>query len=152
MQGKVPACFLCFYFMLEYSRYYERCGFHPWVKKTPWRRKQQPTPIFLPGKFHGQRSLVGYSPWGCKESDTTEQLSTQFQVYSKVIQLYIYMYLLFFKFFSHLGYYKILSSLCQTVGPCWLYILNTAVCTGQSQTPNLSLFPSLSSGNHEFFL
>ena len=35
----------------------------------------QPTPVFLPRKFHGQRSLVGYSPWGCKESDTTEQLS-----------------------------------------------------------------------------
>ena len=39
-----------------------------------WRRKWQSTPVLLPGKFHGQRSLVGYSPWGCKESDTTEQL------------------------------------------------------------------------------
>ena len=37
--------------------------------------KWQPTPVFLPGKSHGQRSLVGYSPWGCKESDTTEQLT-----------------------------------------------------------------------------
>ena len=36
-----------------------RCGFNPWVRKIPWRRKWQPTPIFLPGKFHGQRSLVG---------------------------------------------------------------------------------------------
>ena len=42
----------------------------------PWRREWQPTPVFLPGKSHGQRSLVGYSPWGHKESDTTEQLST----------------------------------------------------------------------------
>ena len=41
--------------------------------KIPWRKKWQPTPVFLPGEFHGQRSLVGYSPWGCKESDTTEQ-------------------------------------------------------------------------------
>ena len=41
---------------------------------TLWRRKWQPTPVFLPGKFHGQRSLVVYSPWGRKESDTTEQL------------------------------------------------------------------------------
>ena len=41
-----------------------------------FRRTWQPTPVFLPGKSHGQRSLVGYSPWGCKESDTTEQLST----------------------------------------------------------------------------
>ena len=37
----------------------------------PWRRKWQPTPEFVPEKFHGQRSLVGYSPWGLKESDTT---------------------------------------------------------------------------------
>ena len=43
-----------------------------------WRRKWQPTPVLLPGKFHGQRSLVGYSPWGCKESDTTEQLHFHF--------------------------------------------------------------------------
>ena len=39
-----------------------RCEFDPWVGKIPWRRKLQPTPVFLPGKFHGQRSLVGYSP------------------------------------------------------------------------------------------
>ena len=42
----------------------ERCEFDPWVGKIPWRRKWQPTPVFLPRKFHGQRSLVGYSPWG----------------------------------------------------------------------------------------
>ena len=41
------------------------------VGKIPWRRKWQPTPVFLPGESHGQRSLVGYSPWGHKESDTT---------------------------------------------------------------------------------
>ena len=51
-----------------------RPGFDPWVRKIPWRRKWQPTLVFLPGKPHGQRSLVGYSPWGCKESDTTERL------------------------------------------------------------------------------
>ena len=44
--------------------------------ENPRRRKWQPTPLFLPGKFHGQSSLVGYSPWGRKESDTTERLST----------------------------------------------------------------------------
>ena len=49
----------------------------PWVGKIPYSRKWQPAPVFLPGNFHGQRSLVGYSPSGCKELDTTEQLNTQ---------------------------------------------------------------------------
>ena len=43
-----------------------RLRFIPWVKKIPWRREWQPTPVFLPGKSHGQRSLAGYSPWGRK--------------------------------------------------------------------------------------
>ena len=51
-----------------------RPGFDPWVRKIPWRRKWQPTPVLLPGKSHRWRSLVGYSPWGHKESDTTERL------------------------------------------------------------------------------
>ena len=48
---------------------------NPWVRKIPWRRRWQPTPVFLPGKFLGQRSLAGYSPWDCRESDTTERLN-----------------------------------------------------------------------------
>ena len=52
-----------------------RPGFDPWVRKIPCRKEWQPTPVFLPGEFHGQRSLVGYNQWGRKESDTTEQLS-----------------------------------------------------------------------------
>ena len=48
----------------------QETGFDPWVGKIPWRRKWQPTPVFLRGESHGQRSLVGYSPWGRKESDT----------------------------------------------------------------------------------
>ena len=47
-------------------------GVDPWVRKIPWRKKWQATPEFLPGKHHGQRNLVACSPWGCKESDTTE--------------------------------------------------------------------------------
>ena len=43
-----------------------RCGLHPWVGKSPWRKKWQPTQVFLPVKSHGQRSLVGYSTWGSK--------------------------------------------------------------------------------------
>ena len=50
----------------------KRLGFNPWVRKIPWRRKWRLTPVFLPGKFNGQRSLVGYSPWGRKELDMTK--------------------------------------------------------------------------------
>ena len=55
-----------------------RSGFNSWVGKLPWRRIWQSTPALLPGKSHGQRSLIGYSPWGRKESDTTEQLHFHF--------------------------------------------------------------------------
>ena len=51
-----------------------RHGIDPRVRKIAWRRKWQPPSVFLPVKFHGQRSLAGYSPWGCKESDTSERL------------------------------------------------------------------------------
>ena len=54
----------------------DACGFDPWVGKIPWRRKWQRAPVLLPGKSHGQRSLVGYSPKGHKEWDMTEQPST----------------------------------------------------------------------------
>ena len=48
----------------------------PGSERFPWRRKWQPTPVFLPGKFHRQRSLVGYSPWGRKELDIIEHTHT----------------------------------------------------------------------------
>ena len=54
-----------------------RHRFNPWVRKIPWGTKWQPTPVFLPGRFYGQRNLVGDSPWDCKESDMTEH-STYF--------------------------------------------------------------------------
>jgi len=52
-----------------------RPEFDPWVGKIPWRREWQLTPVFLPGESHGQKSLAGYSSWGHKESDTTEELT-----------------------------------------------------------------------------
>ena len=61
--GKEPAC---------QCRRCKRNGFNPWVKKVPWKRVWQPTPIFLLGESSGQSSLAGYSPWGCKELDMTE--------------------------------------------------------------------------------
>ena len=59
---KEPACQI---------RKHKRCRFSPWVGKIPQRRSWQPTPVFLPGEFHRQRSLVGYSPLGCKASGMT---------------------------------------------------------------------------------
>ena len=56
----------------------KRCRFDPWVGKIPCRRKWQPTPVFLPRKSHRQRSLVGSSPWGCKEVSTTWWLNNNF--------------------------------------------------------------------------
>ena len=58
-------------------------GFDPWVRKIPWRREWLPTPVFLPGKSYGQRSLMSYSSWGHKESDVTKQLSTQQHLHIK---------------------------------------------------------------------
>ena len=50
----------------------KRHRFHPWVRKIPWSRKWRPTPVFLPGESHGQRSLAGYSEKDCKQSDTAQ--------------------------------------------------------------------------------
>ena len=56
-------------------------GFNPWVGNIPWRRIWQPTLVLLRGKSHRRRSVVGYSPWGCKESDTTERLHSLLAVW-----------------------------------------------------------------------
>ena len=63
-------------------------GFDPWVRKIPWRKKWQSTPVLLPGKSHGQRSLVGYSPWCRKESDTTELLHFHLNFYTKTTYVF----------------------------------------------------------------
>ena len=64
--GKEDAC---------QCRRWKRCGFDPWIRKISWSRKWRLTSVFLPEKFHGQGSLVDYSPWGRKESDITEWLN-----------------------------------------------------------------------------
>ena len=64
-----------------------RSGFNPWVGKMPWRREWQPTPVFLPGEFHGQGSLAGYSSWGHKGSDMTEQLTHYTYICTKYVYL-----------------------------------------------------------------
>ena len=57
----------------------KRPRFDPWVRKIPWRRERPPTPDFLPGESHGQRSLAGFSPWVHRESDTAAWLNDKLQ-------------------------------------------------------------------------
>ena len=63
-------------------------GSIPGLRRSPWRRKWQPPPVSLLGEFHGQRSLADYSSWGCKKSDTTEQLTLSHHIY-----IYVCIYL-----------------------------------------------------------
>ena len=86
-----------------------RLGFDPWVRKMPWRRAWQPTPVFLPRESHGQRSLEGYSPRGCKKSDTSEQLNTHILPQTALP--------------SRLQHNIDQSSICNTVAPHWLFSL-----------------------------
>ena len=79
-----------FYTRYQWLRWYRIClqcrrpEFDSWLGKFPWRREWLPTPVFLPGEFHGQRSLVDYNPWSCKESDTTEWLTLHFSLGEKL--------------------------------------------------------------------
>ena len=61
----------------ESTHWYRRLTFDSWVGKIPWRRAQQPTPVFLPGESHGQKSLEGYGPQGCKECMTEATQHTE---------------------------------------------------------------------------
>ena len=106
-------------------------GFIPgWVWKIPWRRIWQPTPEFLPGKSHGQRSLAGYSPQDLKESDTTEQPND------------ILFWILF--------HYRLLQVLVLH-SRSLLSVLYIIMCIRSSQTPNFSpSIPRIRFGNHKF--
>ena len=73
-RSKEPAC---------ECRRLKRSVFDHWIGKIPWRRAWQPSAVFLPGEFDGQRSPVGYSPWGGKESDTTERPTLSFSIGKK---------------------------------------------------------------------
>ena len=64
-------------------------GSIPRSGRFPWRRKWQSTPVLLPGKSHGQRSLVGYSPWGRKELERTERLHFHFQTMVEVMKIMV---------------------------------------------------------------
>ena len=81
-----------------------RHGFTHWVGNIPWRRKWKPTPVFLPGKFHGQSSLVGCSCWGCKRAGlylvpTLQQQWPQFDLYCFLLSADFRYCLFLFQFF-----------------------------------------------------
>ena len=81
--GKESAC---------QCRRHKRCGFDPCFRKIPWRRKWQPMPVFLPGKLHGQRSLVGYSLWGVKsQAQLSAEQQQQFWDYIYNLCMCVYM-------------------------------------------------------------
>ena len=95
--GKEPVC---------QCRRYQRCGFDPWAGNILRHRKRQATPVFLPGKFRGQRSLTGYSPRGCKKSDRTKHEPTlsfffPFFFFKEVWLFYLFIFL---NFLYHSGF------------------------------------------------
>ena len=81
----------------------QETGVQSLVRKIAWGREWQPTPGFLPGEFHGQRSLETYSPWGCKESNMTECFLPYFILFTYLIYLFSYLTFLpyFINSFSH---------------------------------------------------
>ena len=85
-------------------RRYKRFWFNLWVGKIPWSRKWQPLPVFLPRKFHGQRSLTSYSPWGHKGLDTTEHTHViSIQPYERMVlfQVFFFFPVLYIKTVGH---------------------------------------------------
>ena len=102
VSAKEPAC---------HCRRPQRRRCDPWVRKIPWRRAWQLTPVFLPGESHGQRSLVGYSPWGHRELDMTEWLILSLHFHMRAPYYYIHqlvLLLLFFTFFLSLTHLSLL--------------------------------------------
>ena len=103
-----------------------QCGrsrFDPWVKKIPWRRKWQPTPVFLPGKFHGRRNLVGYSLWVSKSqtglSNFTHSLphrkQTLYQLSYKGIYIVLYWDVIHISHSSFRAYHSVDSQSCAAI-------------------------------------
>ena len=100
--GKESACLQC-----------RRPRFDPWIGKSPWRKEWLPIPVFLPGEFHGQRILVGYSPWDHKQSNTTERQTLLLIVEAGLHPLWT---VVFFFFFSRTG--SLWKDLCDWVDQC----------------------------------
>ena len=106
-----------------------RPGFHPWVRKIPWRRKWQPTPVFLPEKSHGPRSLVGYSPWGRKS--WTQLNNFAFMEPQKALQMLLP---------ARLEYLLTLLCIVFPYSPCRFWLLN-CIWFARTHSHNTSLSP-----------
>ena len=131
-----------------------RPGFHPWVRKIPWRRAWQSTLVLLPREPHGQRNLAVCSPQGRTELDTTAAAAAAKLINKQRCDVSgeqrgdsaTHIHAPFSpKLPTHLNRHITLSRFpcaIYAVGPCWLSILNTAVCTYPSQTPNYPFPPS----------
>ena len=89
LSGKESAC---------QCRRHRRLGFSPWVGKISWRRAWQSTPVFLPGELHGQRSLEGYSPFGHKELDSTQQLTLSWATWFEHVWVHLYVAFFFLSY------------------------------------------------------
>ena len=117
-------------------------------ENAPWSREWQPAPVFLPGKSHGRRRLAGYSPGGCKESNTLSTCSTWLinnvsvlgvQQSDSVIHIHVsipFQVLFLFRLLENIEE----SYLCYT--PCWLSVLNIAVCIHQSREKAMAPYSS----------
>ena len=89
-----------------------RPGFNSWVQKIPWRRKWQPTPVFLPGKSHGQERLGDYSPWGRKRQTRFSDETTTILYYTILYYTILYYTILFYTIlFYTILYYSILYTI-----------------------------------------
>ena len=113
----------------ESSCHCKKPWFNPWVRKMSWGRKWQPAPIFLPGKFYGQRSLVGYGPWDCKRIG--HNLVVKQQQYlpyhltrNKLTKLLISSYFFHIQVLFPLRRQNLVSF-------CWIQIINSLPCTAQ---------------------
>ena len=130
------------------SRRCRRCGFDPWVRKIPWSRTWQPTLVFLPGESHGQKSLVGYSPWGCKESDTAEWLTLSLS--------WTFNILIWFSKYQRNGgelVHTYFSNLSNHKGPCSLSLMfhETLLGNGAAETTKdfILIFSICSEGDND---
>ena len=126
-----------------------RRRFDPWIRKIPWRSKWQPTSVCLPGKSHGQRSLVGYCPWGCKRVGQNLATQQQQHPFSHLTHILIFVvlsmtYPFTFMVYSfqqalNVSYSSYISRILLTAVSIFLYSSNSNLHSPQSSKVTTSL-------------